>query len=103
NRRKSTRYGVTPTSPDRVGRCRGTTVLATASADLFRRPPSAQNERPENHHITTAFAAIDLIQIGIPEGALDVKRALTERAIFFSAEGRVPVGCVPRSGCARAR
>jgi hypothetical protein len=41
---------------------------------------------------------VDHVQIGIPEGALDVKRALTERAIFFSAEGRVPVGCAALGG-----
>ena len=96
------RYGAGVSQlPESFGR-RGSTVLTSAGCDLVR-PSSAHNARAENQQIITTFGMVDHVQIGIPEGALDVKRALTERAIFFSAEGRVLVGCVPYLGYARAR
>ena len=39
---------------------------------------------PNNRHVGQNPA----VQIGIPEGAVGVKRVLTERAIFIPAEGR---------------
>jgi hypothetical protein len=38
----------------------------------------------------TNFASLDSAHIGIPEGALDVKRALAERAIFSRPKAGFP-------------